>query len=54
MQLTVKTRAVNIAIKYCSIWYCRYFIYVCHYRTTYRDSFILLVSHEYRRSFLVM
>src|SRR6218665_3469506 len=30
------------------------FFTFCHYRTEYRDSFILLVSREYRRSFFTI
>src|SRR6202046_4841143 len=46
-----RTRAVNIAIKYRNTWYRRYFF---QYRTKYCNSFILLVSHAYRRYFLIV
>src|ERR1700733_10237615 len=44
-------RAVNIAIKYRNTWYRRYFFQYC---TQYCNSFILLVSHAYRRYFLIV
>ena len=46
--------AAGLLISVLNTWYRRYFFTFCHYRTEYRNSFIFLVSREYRRSFFTI